>query len=236
MKRPSLLQRVDIVTLFPSMFEGPLTESLLGKARASKRVDLRIHDLRDYSEDRKHRRVDDRPYGGGAGMVIQAEPIFKALQAIRKKGPKKTKPYVIFLSPQGHTLSQKVAARLVQKPWLILLCGHYEGVDERTMRSVDEEVSIGDVVLMGGELPAMVLAEAVVRLIPGVVKESDSIAQDSFQNGWLDYPHYTRPAQWRGQKVPDVLLSGNHQAIREWRETMARAVTKKKRPDLLVKK
>jgi len=231
------LQRLDILTAFPGMFEGPLTQSLLGRARDNGLIDLRIHDIRDYSQDKRHRSIDDRPFGGGAGMVLQAEPIYQALKRVRaaskRQGRKgKEKPYVIYLSPQGSPLSQASAQTLSTKPWLILICGHYEGIDERLMRWVDAEVSIGDYVLTGGELPAMVLADVVVRLIPGVVKEADSIRNDSFQENQLDHPHYTRPATWRGQRVPAVLLSGNHELIRAWRSQQARETTLKKRPDL----
>ena len=239
MKRTSL-QRLDIVTLFPAMFEGPLSESLLGKARERGVVQLFIHNLRDFSQDLKHHKVDDRPFGGGAGMVIQAEPVYQALGHIEKAGrsrfSKHAKPYVVFLSPQGRPLRQKVAQELSEKPWLVFLCGHYEGLDERAMRYIDEEVSIGDYVLTGGELPAMVLADVVIRLVPGVVKELTSIEQDSFQNGLLDHPHYTRPAAWRGQKVPEVLLTGHHEKIQDWRKQQATAATKKKRPDLMKKR
>jgi tRNA (guanine37-N1)-methyltransferase len=232
------LRRIDVITLFPAMFDGPLSESLIGKARERELIDIRVHNLRDYSDDAKHRKVDDRPYGGGPGMVIRAEPVYRALKAIRAKVsplPKGSKPYVIFMSPQGRTLTQAVTQELTGKRWLILLCGHYEGVDERIMRSIDEEISVGDYVLTGGELPAMVLADAVVRLIPGVVKESGSIARDSFQDGKLDYPHYTRPAVWRAKKVPDVLMSGRHGDIEFWRQQQSMAATTRKRPDLLKK-
>jgi tRNA (guanine37-N1)-methyltransferase len=229
----SSLKRVDIVTLFPAMFEGPMSQSLLGRARANHLIDVRIHNLRDYSTDDKHHKVDDRPYGGGAGMVLQAEPIHLAIKAVRASGKKNGKPYVIYLSPQGRVLNQAAAAALVKKPWLVLVCGHYEGIDERAMSLIDEEISVGDYVLTGGELPAMVLADVVLRLVPGVVKESDSIANDSFQKRLLDHPHYTRPATWRKHEVPAVLLSGNHQKIEAWRAEQARAATKKKRPDLL---
>lgn len=219
------------------MFEGPMSESLLGRARDRGVIDVRIHNLRDWSGDVRHRKVDDRPYGGGPGMVLQAEPIFEALKAVRAQGTKvfgkKSKPYVIYLSPQGPVLTQAVAQSLTQRPWLVFLCGHYEGVDERAMLWVDEEVSIGDYVLTGGELPAMVLADAVLRWIPGVVKEPESLAEESFQEGRLDYPHYTRPAVWRGEKVPAVLLSGDHSAVRTWRRDQALKATRQKRPDLL---
>jgi tRNA (guanine37-N1)-methyltransferase len=232
-------KRVDIISVFPGMFEGPLTQSLLGKARERGLVDLRVHDLRDFSADQKHHRVDDRPFGGGAGMVIQAEPIFRALKRIQAGSPRrpgrkgKQKPYVIFLSPQGSVLNQARAQALSEKPWLVLICGHYEGIDERLMHWVDAEISIGDYVLTGGELPAMVLADTVLRLVPGVVKEESSIRNDSFQDKVLDHPHYTRPALWRRKKVPEILLSGNHDKIREWRQEQARTVTLKKRPDLV---
>ena len=230
------LSRLDIISLFPAMFAGPLSESLIGKAQARKLIDVRIHNLRDFSDDVKHRKVDDRPYGGGPGMVIRAEPVYRALEAIRKTGMKKQKPHVVFMSPQGLRLTQGLLQKLAAKPWLVILCGHYEGIDERVMRFIDEEVSIGDYVLTGGELPAMVLAEGMIRLIPGVVKESGSIAQDSFQSSTLDYPHYTRPAIWRKKKVPPVLLSGHHESIEFWRQEQSLAVTKRKRPDLLKKR
>jgi len=217
------------------MFQGPLTESLLGRAQEMGRVDVRIHNLRDFSDDLRHKKVDDRSFGGGAGMVIQAEPIYKALTSLKSKGRRKAKPFVIYLSPQGKCLTQAKAQALVKKPWVVLLCGHYEGIDERAMRFIDEEISIGDFVLTGGELPAMVLADAVMRFVPGVVKEESSIQNDSFQHGLLDYPHYTRPALWRGQRVPAVLLSGDHQKIQEWRQQQALAATRKKRPDMLPK-
>jgi tRNA (guanine37-N1)-methyltransferase len=231
MKMPSL-RRIDILTAFPAMFEGPLTQSLLGKARQNGLIDLRIHDLRDYSAD-KHRKIDDRPFGGGPGMVLQAEPIYQALKAVRANGKRGAKPRVIYLSPQGRVLTQKRAQEIAESAWIILVCGHYEGIDERVSRWIDEEVSIGDYVLTGGELPAMVLADAVLRWVPGVVKEMESVRSDSFQNGLLDYPHYTRPALWRGKKVPPVLLSGDHEQIRQWRSEQARKATIKKRPDLV---
>lgn len=220
------------------MFDGPLTESLMGRARANGLIDLRIHDLRVFSTDPRHFKVDDRPYGGGAGMVLQAEPIYRALKRVRAsagRGRKRPKPYVVYLSPQGRVLNQKVAHALSRRSWIVLLCGHYEGVDERILRWVDEEISIGDYVLTGGELPAMVLADTVLRLVPGVVKERESIQKDSFQDGLLDYPHFTRPALWRGQKVPAVLLSGHHEEIQRWRKKQALAVTSRKRPDLVPK-
>ena len=214
-----------------------MSQSLLGRARERRVIEVRIHNLRDWSADDRHRTVDDRSYGGGPGMVIQAEPVFKALKAIRAEGArvfgKKIKPRVVYLSPQGRILTQTLAQSLSKRSWLILLCGHYEGIDERAMRWIDEEVSIGDYVLTGGEIPAMVLADAVLRLVPGVVKEPGSLVEESFQENRLDYPHYTRPAVWRGQKVPPVLLSGDHAAIRVWRQKQALKATRRKRPDLL---
>jgi len=218
------------------MFEGPLSQSLLGRARDRGIIQLNIHDLRDYSADKRHRSVDDRPYGGGAGMVLQAEPLFEALRKIRAAGRKAlgkgAQPRVVLLSPQGSVFAQKKAQELARRSWVILICGHYEGIDERLMRWVDEEISIGDFVLTGGEIPAMVVADAAIRLVPGVVKEADSIRHDSFQEGLLDHPHYTRPALWRGSSVPAVLLSGDHEEIRRWRSRQALAATLRKRPDL----
>jgi tRNA (guanine37-N1)-methyltransferase len=231
------LSRLEFVTLFPAMFDGPMTESLVGRARERRLIDVRVHNLRDWSAGDRHRTVDDRPYGGGPGMVIQAEPIFRALQALKAEGAKvfgkKVRPYVVLMSPQGRVLKQSVAQHLSRRPWVILLCAHYEGVDERILRWVDEEISIGDYVLTGGELPAMVLADAALRLVPGVVKEAGSIVEESFQNGRLDYPHFTRPAVWKGIQVPPVLLSGDHAAIERWRAQAALKATRRKRPDLL---
>jgi tRNA (guanine37-N1)-methyltransferase len=233
--------RVDILTIFPRMFDGPLTESLVGKAREKGLVDLRVRDIRDFSDDTKHHGVDDRPYGGGPGMVMKAEPIFRAFRACgvpaRKKKGKG--PVVIFLSPQGKPLTQPLADSLARKKRLVLLCGHYEGIDERLAGWIDLEVSVGDVVYTGGEIPALALTDAVVRQVPGTVKERDSLTWDSFSSGWeggLDCSHYTRPALWRGKKVPAALLSGDHKAIAAWREERARKNTKEKRPDLLKSK
>ncbi|HMU96170.1 MAG TPA: tRNA (guanosine(37)-N1)-methyltransferase TrmD [Elusimicrobiota bacterium] len=227
--------RVDVLTLFPRMFEGVFGESLLAKARTKGLADLRVHDIRAFA-DNKHRTVDDRPYGGGPGMVIQAEPVHRALKSVGAAGKGRNKPFVIYLSPQGRPFTQALADRLAKKKRLVLLCGHYEGVDERIFEWIDLEVSLGDVVLTGGEIPAMAVVDAVVRKIPGTVKEADSLAWDSFADGWrgrLDCPHYTRPAEWRGRKVPPVLLGGDHKAIAAWREAASAAATKKKRPDLL---
>lgn len=224
--------RLDILTLFPGMFEGPMTQSLLGRARERGLIDLRIHNLRDYSTDLRHRTVDDRTYGGGAGMVLQPEPVYRALRAIGKAGRGGRKPFVVYLSPQGKPLTQTLARDLSRRPWTIFICGHYEGIDERLMRWVDMELSIGDYVLTGGELPAMVAADVMLRWVPGVVKECVSVLRDSFQDNRLDHPHYTRPATWRGLRVPKVLLSGNHQQIERWRVEQSTAATLRKRPDL----
>lgn len=235
--------RIDILTLFPRMFEGVFSESLLGKARLRKLVDLRVSDIRDFALD-KHRTADDRPYGGGPGMVLKPEPLWGALKAAGAGGPLRgpgarknaRRPTVIYLSPQGRPLTQKLADELAKKKQLVLVAGHYEGIDERIFDWVDMEVSVGDVVLTGGEIPAMALVDAVVRKVPGVVKENTSLEWDSFAGGWegrLDCPHFTRPAEWRGRSVPDVLLGGDHQEIQSWREKESRTATKKKRPDLV---
>jgi tRNA (guanine37-N1)-methyltransferase len=226
---------VDIVTLFPAMFEGPLRESMLGRARQKGLIDVRVHSLRAWSDDRKHFQADDRPYGGGAGMVLQAEPIYRAVKDLG--GLKKTrgKPWVVHLSPQGQTLTQKRVAELKKRRHIILICGHYEGVDERVLKWVDQEVSIGDYVLTGGELPAMVLIDCMARLVKGVVGDPESVANESFAQGLLDYPHFTRPAVWRKMKVPAVLLSGNHRDIAAWRKREAMERTRSRRPDLILK-
>jgi tRNA (guanine37-N1)-methyltransferase len=223
---------IDILTLFPKMFDGPFRESLLGRAQQAGAIEVRIHDLRRWSDDPRHAKVDDRPFGGGAGMVIRAEPVYRALKDLGAM-KSRAKPWVVFLSPQGETLSQKTAERLASRKRVILVCGHYEGVDERAMEWVDQELSIGDFVLTGGELPAMVVADVVARLVPGVVGDPSSLERDSFSSGLLDYPHYTRPSLWRGRKVPPVLLSGNHAEIEKWRRQEAVRRTKARRPDLL---
>lgn len=230
MKKPALA--IDILTLFPAMFEGPFAASLLGRARDAGTIAIRIHDLRRWSDDERHAKVDDRPFGGGAGMVIRPEPLYRALKDLGAM-KSRARPWVVFLSPQGGTLNQKMAERLAGKKRVVLVCGHYEGIDERVMEWVDQEVSIGDYVLTGGELPAMVVADAVARLVPGVVGDPSSLERDSFSSGILDYPHFTRPGEWRGRKVPAVLLSGNHAEIEKWRRQEATRRTKARRPDLL---
>jgi tRNA (guanine37-N1)-methyltransferase len=225
--------RFDILSVFPGMFASPLAESLIGKARDKGLVDIRFHDIRDYATDR-HRMTDDAPYGGGGGMVMKVEPIDRALEAIL---PDRSEGLVILMTQRGEPFSQRRAEELASHPRLVLLCGHYEGVDERVREHlVDRELSIGDYVLTGGELAAMVVVDAVSRLIPGVLGNDASAAEDSFSTGILEYPHYTRPATYRGWPVPEVLLSGNHAEIEAWRRTEALKRTLARRPDLLEKK
>lgn len=220
--------KFDIITIFPNMFQPLLAESIMKRAQQKRKVAIRVHDLRDYTKD-KHRSVDDRPFGGGPGMVLRPEPIFAALKKI--KGARQAK--VILTTPAGKPFRQKTARDLAKEKNLIILCGHYEGIDQRVMKWVDEGISIGDYVLTGGELPAMVLVDAITRLIPGVLGKAESLHSETFENNLLEYPHYTRPAHFRGMKVPAVLLSGNHKNIDAWRKNQALARTKKFRPDLL---
>jgi len=222
--------RIDFVTLFPSMFEGPLSLGILGRARERGLLSFGFANPRDFSKD-KHRKVDDRPFGGGAGMVLMAEPLRAAIKSVAKRGA-----HVVYLSPQGKRFDQAAARRLSSHKHLVLVCGRYEGVDERVMSLFDEEISIGDYVLSGGELPAMVLADAVARLQPGVLKKEDAAIAESFTEDLLDYPQYTRPSVWRSKKVPEILFSGDHKKIAVWRKTQALAATRKKRPDLLAVK
>jgi tRNA (guanine37-N1)-methyltransferase len=220
--------RVDILTIFPGIFESPLRQSLLGKAIESGVLDVRVRDIRDHAEDR-HRQVDDEPYGGGPGMVMQAEPILAAVDSLGP-GDRRT----LLLSPAGRRLDQVLVRELAVEPWLVLICGRYEGVDERVAEGLRaEEVSIGDYVLSGGEVPALVVLEAVTRLVPGVVGREESLAAESFEDGLLDHPHYTRPRVVRGMEAPGVLLSGDHAQIADWRRRAAREKTKRNRPDLL---
>ena len=223
--------RIDILTLFPEYFEGPFTVSMVKRAAAKKAVDIRLHDLRDWATD-KHHTADDVPYGGGAGMVMKPEPLMKAVAAI-KKGRKKVK--TIFLSPQGKRFDHATALRLSKEKSLLFICGHYEGLDERAMKLVDEEISLGDYVLTGGEPAAAVIVDALVRFLPGVVGDKQSVEKDSFFNGLLDHPHYTRPRVIKGMTVPEVLLSGNHAHIERWRKKESLRNTLLKRPDLLEK-
>ena len=223
--------KFDIITIFPKIFETVLNESILKRAQDKGKVKFYVHDLRDYSEN-KHRKVDDKPFGGGPGMVMTAQPIFDAVRKI--KGKRKAK--VILLCPTGKPLTQKLAKELVKQKYLILLCSHYEGYDERIReRIVDETISIGDYVLTGGELPALVLIDCLTRLIPGVLGRESSLEDESFERDLLEYPQYTRPANFRGKKIPNVLLSGHHKAIELWRKEQSLVKTKKCRPDLLKK-
>ena len=221
--------RIDILTIFPGIFEGPLQESLLGKAVVERVLDVRVRDIRDFATD-KHRQVDDESYGGGPGMVMKPEPVVAAVEALGD-GARRT----LLLSPAGRRLDQALVRELVGEPWLVLICGRYEGVDERVVEVLGaEEVSVGDYVLSGGEIPALVVLEAVTRLFPGVIGSEESHARDSFgPEGILDHPHYTRPQEFRGLRVPDVLLSGNHAEIERWRREAPLEKTRRNRPHLL---
>ncbi len=220
--------RIDVITIFPELFAAPLETSLLGKAVAAGLLDVRVHDLREHGLG-KHRSVDDEPYGGGAGMVMRPEPLFDAVEEVR--GPES---HVVLLSPRGTRLDHAAVTALAERAHLILVCGRFEGVDERVSEHlVDEEVSIGDYVLAGGELPALVVIEAVSRLVPGVLGNAESLASESHAAGLLEYPQYTRPAEFRGWRVPDVLLSGDHGAVARWRSEQSERLTRERRPDLL---
>ena len=221
--------RIDIITLFPRMFDGVLGESILKRAQAKKIVSFSVVDIRGFTAD-KHRKADDRPFGGGPGMVLKAEPVFKAVESLKLSG-KKTK--ILLMTPQGKKFEAGSARKLSKLEHLVFICGHYEGIDERIRKLADEEISIGDYILTCGELPAMVVIDAVVRLIPGVLGDENSTKWESFQNGLLEYPQYTRPSDFRGMKAPKILLSGNHKAVEQWRVQQALARTKKRRPDLL---
>lgn len=223
--------RIDILTLFPEMCETVLSESIIGRARSEGKVEINCRQIRDYSTD-KHHRVDDTPYGGGMGMVMQVQPIYDCCMSLCEDIGKK--PHLIFMSPQGKVLTQKRVKELAQMENVAILCGHYEGVDERVIEEiVDEEISIGDYVLTGGELPACVLVDCVSRLKEGVLADKKCYEDESISSGLLEYPQYTRPYEFHGKKVPDVLISGNHAEIDKWRAQMSLEITKKKRPDLL---
>lgn len=221
--------RIDVVTLFPSMVDAPLSESIVGRARQDGFLELGFSNPRDFAADR-HRTVDDKPYGGGTGMVLMAEPVYRALKKVKKKGS-----LVILLTPKGARFDQSVAAGLAKKKHLIFICGHYEGIDERVGALADLELSIGDYVLTGGEPAAVVAIDAVTRLLPGVLKKEDATVNETFAGSLLEAPHYTRPGVWRRKKVPEALLSGNHKLISEWRRDAARALTGERRPDLIKK-
>jgi len=220
--------RVDVLTLFPGIFDGPLRESLLGRAITGGVLAVRVHDIRDHTTDR-HRTADDSPFGGGPGMVMKPEPVFAAVESL---GPGDKR--VLLLSPAGRRLDQALVRELAAEPWLVLICGRYEGVDERVVEGLPaEEVSIGDYVLSGGEIPALVVLEAVTRLVPGVVGREESLERESFESNLLDHPHYTRPREFRGMAVPGVLVSGHHGEVERWRGETALAKTRRNRPDLL---
>lgn len=227
--------RIDIATLFPAMCEAVLSESVVGRGRKSGFITIECHNIRDYTLD-KHRRVDDKAYGGGTGMVMQAQPVYDCIQAIKEKtGEERSR--IIYLSPQGKRLDQQLVKELAEEEHLILLCGHYEGVDQRALDELEvEEISVGDYVVTGGELPALIIADAVARLQEGVLPNEDAYSIESHYNGVLEYPQYTRPEVWRGRRVPDVLLSGHHQNIEKWQREKAVEVTKVKRPDMLENK
>ena len=223
--------RIDIMTLFPEMCEAVLSESIIGRARERGFVDIHCVNIRDFTAD-KHNRVDDAPYGGGMGMLMQAQPIYDCYHSLCENAEER--PHLVYMSPQGQTLTQEKVKSLAQIPHLVLLCGHYEGVDERILDEiVDEEISIGDYVLTGGELPAMVLADAVCRMLDGVLPNDEAKSLESHYNGLLEYPQYTRPPVWHGVSVPDVLLSGHHENIEKWRHEQSLLRTFLRRPDLL---
>lgn len=220
--------KISVLTLFPGMFAGPLDESIVKRAREAGLLDVSIHNLRDYAHDR-HKTVDDRPFGGGPGMLLKPEPIFEAVEALARENTR-----VVLLSPAGRLLNQAIVRELAQENDLLLVSGHYEGFDERIRQELaHDEISIGDYVLTNGALPAMVIIDAVTRLLPGALGDDESAHEESFSHGLLEYPQYTRPAEFRGMKVPEVLRSGNHAQIAKWRLEQARLRTEERRPDLL---
>ncbi len=224
--------RIDIVTAFPEMLQSFFSESILKRAQEKNLVHIEIWDLRAFASD-KHNTVDDYPYGGGPGMILKPEPVFKAIDKIKKKHPKKNTK-IIFMTPQGQSYSQEKAREFSKAEHLVFICGHYRGVDERIIQKlVTDEISIGDYIVTGGELPAAVVIDSIVRLLPGVLGDFDSAKGDSFSENRLDHPHYTRPAEFRRMKVPEVLLSGHHARVRAWREEKAHERTTERRPDLL---
>jgi tRNA (guanine37-N1)-methyltransferase len=220
--------KIDVLTLFPAMFAGPLDESIIMRARRAGLLDLTFHNLRDYAHDR-HKTVDDRPFGGGPGMLLKPEPIFEAVESLKTNNTR-----VLLLSPTGRVFNQAIARELAQREHLLIISGHYEGFDERVRQQLaDDELSIGDFVLTNGALPAMIIIDAVTRLLPGALGDDESSQEESFSHGLLEYPQYTRPAEFRGLKVPEVLLSGNHAEIARWRAEQSRERTSQRRPDLL---
>jgi tRNA (guanine37-N1)-methyltransferase len=222
--------RIDILTLFPGMFEGVIEESIINRARKKGKVNIRVHNLRDWTDD-KHRKVDDKPFGGGPGMVIKPQPLFDAVGDLKIRSSR-----VVLMTPQGKTLDQTAVKKMSGHKHIIIVCGHYEGIDERFRKKlVTDEISLGDFVLTGGEIPAMALVDSLVRLIPGVVGDKDSLEFESFASGLLEYPQYTRPAEFRGLRVPEVLLSGDHNRIDVWRREMAIKRTRSRRPDMYKK-
>lgn len=223
--------RIDCLTLFPQMMQAVLEESIIGRAARGGILDIRCTNIRDFAQN-KHNRVDDAPYGGGMGMVMQAEPIYRAYQSVLETA--EVRPRVIYMSPQGRVLTQKIAEELAKEPHLVFLCGHYEGVDERVLEEiVDEELSIGDYVLTGGEIPALAVIDAVARMIPGVLPSEEAYSEESLYNGLLEYPQYTRPPVFLGREVPEILLSGHHENINRWRREESIRRTCRKRPELL---
>ncbi len=233
-KSDIIMKRIDVLTLFPAAFTGYLDHSIVGRARQRNIIDIQLHDIREYTYDRHHT-VDDYPYGGGAGMIMKPDPVFEAVEGVKNIIGDQDIP-VILLSPQGDLFTQDLAAKLANTNNIILICGHYEGIDDRVAEHLaDYEISVGDYLLSGGEPAAMVIIDSVVRLIPGAIGSSDSLVEESHCNGLLEYPQFTRPPEYRGWKVPDVLLSGNHQEISTWRRQQSIIRTARRRPDLLKK-
>lgn len=222
--------RIDIMTLFPAMCESVLSESIIGRARKAEKVDIRCHDIRDFAGN-KHNKVDDMPYGGGMGMVMAPSPIYDCYKSLYAE--REAKPHLIYLSPKGETLTQKRVVELSKLDRIVLLCGHYEGIDERVIEEiVDEQISVGDYVVTGGELPALIVADSVCRMLPGVLSDDLCFEDESHYSGVLEYPQYTRPPEWRGRQVPEVLLSGNHGEIAKWRRKQSLEITREKRPEM----
>ena len=225
--------RIDIMTLFPDMCNAVLSESIIGRARAAGKVEINCVDIRDYTED-KHRRVDDKPYGGGMGMVMQAQPIYDCFEAICEIIGKK--PHLLYMTPQGKTLTQQRVKELSKLDNLVILCGHYEGVDERVIEELSpEEISVGDYVLTGGELPALIVADSISRMLPGVLSDDECFEEESHYNSLLEYPQYTHPSEWKNREVPEVLLSGHHENVDRWRREQSLKRTAERRPDMLEK-